>query len=105
MQLEDIFYVLREQDMIVVYDGNNGNSRTPATSKYRARDGHPPGNPATSAIKGGGQATEAKQPRKRGRPAFTSEATVDDRGAERAPVQGPGQERGRIPAARLQHPL
>ncbi|SPO45666.1 related to histone acetyltransferase 3 (myst) [Moesziomyces antarcticus] len=68
MQLEDIFYVLREQDMIVVYDGNNGNSRTPATSKYRARDGHPSGNPATSAIKGGGQATEAKQPRKRGRP-------------------------------------
>uniref|UniRef100_V5E440 Histone acetyltransferase n=1 Tax=Kalmanozyma brasiliensis (strain GHG001) TaxID=1365824 RepID=V5E440_KALBG len=68
MQLEDIFYVLREQDMIVVYDGNNGNSRTPATSKYRARDGIAAAKGTGLALAGGSAAAVEPQPRKRGRP-------------------------------------
>lgn len=54
MQLEDIFYVLREQDMIVVYDGGASSNRTPATSKYRT--GYP------------SQDEQPVQPRGRGRP-------------------------------------
>ncbi|SPO26503.1 related to histone acetyltransferase 3 (myst) [Ustilago trichophora] len=68
MQLEDIFYVLREQDMIVVYDGNNANSRTPATSKYRAREGHAAGTSASAAPLAGTSSAAEQQPRKRGRP-------------------------------------
>ena len=69
MQLEDIFYVLREQDMIVVYDGNHANSRTPATSKYRARDGTAAGaNAAHAALPAGGSNAVEQQLRKRGRP-------------------------------------
>ncbi|GAC99261.1 histone acetyltransferase [Pseudozyma hubeiensis SY62] len=68
MQLEDIFYVLAEKDMIVVYDGKNGNSRTPATSKYRAREGNGTTSAAGLALAGGGPASLEPQPRKRGRP-------------------------------------
>lgn len=64
MQLEDIYYVLAEKDMIVVYDGNNANSRTPATSKYRAREGIAAG----SASAGGTSSAPESQLRKRGRP-------------------------------------
>ncbi|CDS00973.1 hypothetical protein [Sporisorium scitamineum] len=68
MQLEDIYYVLREQDMIVVYDGNNANSRTPATSKYRARDGNATTSAGGPALTAGTSAAPEQQPRKRGRP-------------------------------------
>lgn len=66
MQLEDIFYVLREQDMIIVYDGNNANSRLPATSKYRARDGNAPSTGALVPTKAANAGEQS--PRKRGRP-------------------------------------
>lgn len=39
MTAEDVFYVLREQDMITVSDGQSGKIRAPATSKYKSRDG------------------------------------------------------------------
>ena len=68
MQLEDIFYVLREQDMIVVYDGNNANSRTPATSKYRAREGQAAGSATGAALPTSNSGAVEQQPRKRGRP-------------------------------------
>ncbi|KAJ1018859.1 hypothetical protein NDA16_004663 [Ustilago loliicola] len=69
MQLEDIFYVLREQDMIIIYDGNNANSRTPATSKYRARDGNPSGAGASgAAVQTKAPSAVEQSPRKRGRP-------------------------------------
>ncbi|SAM82617.1 related to histone acetyltransferase 3 (myst) [Ustilago bromivora] len=67
MQLEDIFYVLREQDMIIVYDGNNANSRTPATSKYRARDGNPSAG-ANAALPTKAPGAIEQSSRKRGRP-------------------------------------
>lgn len=38
MTAEDVFYVLREQDMITVSDGQSGRIRAPATSKYKSRD-------------------------------------------------------------------
>lgn len=38
MTPEDIFYVLKEQDMIVDHSGHSS-SRTPATLKYKSRDG------------------------------------------------------------------
>jgi hypothetical protein len=39
MTMEDVFYVLREQDMITVSDGQSGRIRAPATSKYKSREG------------------------------------------------------------------
>lgn len=39
MTKEDVFYVLREQDMIIVPDGQSGRIRAPATSKYKSREG------------------------------------------------------------------
>lgn len=68
MQLEDIYYVLREQDMIVIYDGVNANNRTPATSKYRARDGHATGSTTIPAMTTKASSAVEPQPRKRGRP-------------------------------------
>lgn len=38
MTTEDIFYVLREQDMIIVAESQTG-SRAPATAKYKSREG------------------------------------------------------------------
>ncbi|PWN52977.1 hypothetical protein IE53DRAFT_366747 [Violaceomyces palustris] len=43
MTLEDVFYVLREQDMISVSDRQSGKMRTPATTKYRTREGNAAG--------------------------------------------------------------
>jgi hypothetical protein len=40
LTLEDVYYVLREQDMITVTDGVSGRIRAPATSKYRSREGN-----------------------------------------------------------------
>ncbi|TKY85391.1 hypothetical protein EX895_005553 [Sporisorium graminicola] len=68
MQLEDIYYVLLEQDMIVVYDGNNAHSRTPATSKYRAREGIATTSAAGSTLTASSSSAPQPQPRKRGRP-------------------------------------
>ncbi|PWN33824.1 uncharacterized protein FA14DRAFT_161491 [Meira miltonrushii] len=39
MTLEDVYYVLREQDMITINDGQSGRIRAPATSKYKSREG------------------------------------------------------------------
>jgi hypothetical protein len=39
MTVEDVFYVLRDQDMISVSDGQSGRIRAPATSKYKSREG------------------------------------------------------------------
>lgn len=38
MTLEDVFYVLREQDMITITNGHSGRVRAPATSKYKSRE-------------------------------------------------------------------
>ncbi len=65
MQLEDIYYVLREQDMIVVYDGLNANSRTPATSKYRA---HGSQGSSSATVPASPAGAGDQSPRKRGRP-------------------------------------
>ncbi|CAO1620086.1 unnamed protein product [Sympodiomycopsis kandeliae] len=39
MTPDDVYYVLKEQDMIIVYDGVSG-ARAPATLKYKSREGH-----------------------------------------------------------------
>jgi hypothetical protein len=50
MTLEDVFYVLREQDMISVGDSQSGRIRAPATSKYKSREGAVP--PQSSSSNG-----------------------------------------------------
>ncbi|KAL9931954.1 hypothetical protein V8E36_009269 [Tilletia maclaganii] len=39
MTPEDVYYVLREQDMITIASNTTGKHRAPATSKYKSRDG------------------------------------------------------------------
>ncbi|KAK0531214.1 Histone acetyltransferase [Tilletia horrida] len=39
MTPEDVYYVLREQDMITISSNTTGKHRAPATSKYKSRDG------------------------------------------------------------------
>ncbi len=95
MQLEDIFYVLREQDMITVYDGNNANSRhQPQASIEHGRNrcrvrlwSRTSGRcccPSRAATAQTWQASSASATASCGRLAF---------------VQGPRQERSRISTA------
>ncbi|CAD7060502.1 unnamed protein product [Tilletia caries] len=39
MTLDDVYYVLRESDMIIISSSSTGKHRAPATAKYKARDG------------------------------------------------------------------
>ncbi|KAK0570042.1 Histone acetyltransferase [Tilletia horrida] len=48
MTVEDVYYVLREADMITITSSNTGKHRAPATSKYKSRDG----NSASSSARG-----------------------------------------------------
>lgn len=48
MTPEDIYYVLKEQDMIIDFDGTSG-ARTPATLKYKSREGLPNGAESASS--------------------------------------------------------
>lgn len=76
MTMEDVFYVLREQDMITVSDGQSGRIRAPATSKYKSREG--------AVSSGGGETNGVVRPR-RGRPPSTVEK--DKEGAMAIPSE------------------
>ncbi|KAE8266724.1 hypothetical protein A4X09_0g5621 [Tilletia walkeri] len=39
MTVDDVYYVLRESDMIIISSSSTGKHRAPATAKYKARDG------------------------------------------------------------------
>lgn len=85
MTPEDIHYVLKEQDMIIVYDGVSG-SRAPATLKYKSRDGQV-NSDTTSPPLHSASASATQRPGRRGRPrggGSSSRAAAARKGKENA---------------------
>ncbi|EPQ26912.1 uncharacterized protein PFL1_05547 [Pseudozyma flocculosa PF-1] len=92
MTLDDVFYVLREQDMLSLAGSASGKMRTPATTKYRGgRDG---GGGGGGGGLSGAASSSTPTPRSRGRPrknnASSSLSTSGEHGRHKSHGGGSG---------------